>query len=312
MPKFSVIIPAYNAEATLGETLDSLIGQTFTDWHAVILDDASTDGTVALGEAFAAKDERISVVALGKSGPSRARNIGAAQFARADWLAFLDADDIFVPGKLARLAALTSGADAADAFYGRVAFFRGTPQSAKTVSKVRAEALTPFDLLCENPVCTLSNLVVRTSIFRDIGGFDPKVVHGEDVEMMIRMAAAGGRIEGVDETLVYYRASDGGLSADLQAMRAGWQAAANTVGALGVAIAPRALAQAEAIHLRYLARRALRVRTGRFTALKLAARAVRLSPPAFFSDPRRGALVLMAACAEPFLPAAARRLAFNH
>ena len=308
MTAFSVIIPAYRAEATIAETLDSLLAQTLGDFEAIVLDDASPDRTAAIVEAYVARDARIRLVRLEKSGPSRARNIGA-DLAKGEWIAFLDADDIWAPHKLAAVAAAAGRPDAPAALYGRTAFFRHTPADARTVSPVKVDALTPFDLLCENAVCTLSNLAVSRERFLAAGGFDPDVVHGEDVEFMMRLAARGGRIEGIDDVLVFYRASDFGLSANLAAMRTGWRAALTTARRLAVPLNRCDIRAAEAVHLRYLARRALRVRSGRLTALSLAARAISLSPAAFFGDPRRGILTLAGACTIPFLPAPLRRLA---
>lgn len=310
MPMFSVVVPAHNSTATLGQTLDSLISQSFVDWEAVILDDASTDGTYELASRYAEIDGRVRVIRLDRSGPSLARNTGVLEFSGAEWIAFLDADDIWAQDKLARTAKEIRATRAA-AFYARIAFFRHAPDSATTLSTVKSAALSPYDLLCENAVCTLSNLVVRRDAFLAAGGFDPKVVHGEDVEFMIRLAAGGGRIASIDEVLVYYRASDSGLSADLVSMREGWEAALATMRRLGLPVETAAVRHAQAIHLRYLARRALRVRVPRFTALRLAARAMRISPSGFFSDPRRAVLTVCAAFAEPFMPSRLRRCAFD-
>lgn len=309
MPKFSVIIPAFCAEATIGETLTSLREQVFDDFEIIVLDDASPDGTAELVEAHAKRDPRIRLVRLDKSGPSRARNIGV-EMACGEWIAFLDADDVWPAHRLATIESVADRSDAADALYGRTAFFRNTPSDARTVSSIRKAALSPYDLLCENPVCTLSNLTVRRDAFLDVGGFDVDIVHGEDVEFMLRLAAGGGRIEGIDATLVFYRASEFGLSANLEAMRKGWRSAINTALRLGIPLTARDIRAAEAVHLRYLARRALRVRAGRMQALKFAMRAIAICPGAYFASPRRAILTLVAACTAPCLPAPVRRFAF--
>jgi len=310
MPLFSVVIPAHNAATTLGETLDSLIRQSFGDWQAVVLDDASTDETLQVAKRYADRDDRIRVIRVDRAGPSLARNTGVLEFSDGEWIAFLDADDVWAEHKLARTAREIRATRAA-AFYGRIAFFRGTPDAATTQSRVKDTALSPFDLLCENAVCTLSNLVVRRDAFLAVGGFDRTIVHGEDVEFMIRLAAGGGRIASIDEVLVYYRASDTGLSANLDAMREGWEMALATMRRLDLPVDAAAVRRAQAVHLRYLARRALRVRVPPFTALRLAGRALAISPRGFFSDPRRALLTFLGALVEPFLPAPLRRRAFS-
>lgn len=310
MPLFSVIIPAFNARATLGETLRSLRAQTCGDWEAIVVDDQSSDDTAAIAERHAETDPRISVMRLSNGGPSRARNTGAAA-AKGNWIAFLDADDIWSPDKLQRTAEIALGPDAPDALYAKIAFFRDDPRTATTTSTVRPHALTVFDLLCENAVCTSSNFVVRRAAFEAAGGFDPSLAYSEDVELMVRLVARGARIEAIDDVLVYYRASDAGLSARLDAMHQGWRRVVETARVHGALPPPDDLRAAEAVHLRYLARRALRVVVPRFTALRLAARAIRSSPRGFFKDRKRGVLTLIAAISEPVLPGPVRRAAFR-
>ncbi len=158
-PRFSVLIPCFNAEATLGETLSSLAAQRFTDFEAVVLDDGSSDGSAKIAADTASRDARFRLVRLENGGPSRARNIGAYLHAWADLIAFLDSDDLFVPEKLARMAERFDAADAPDAVYGRIAFFRGAPESARTISTILPQPLEARDLLRENPVCTMSNIL---------------------------------------------------------------------------------------------------------------------------------------------------------
>ncbi|WP_309045377.1 glycosyltransferase family 2 protein [Marinobacter sediminicola] len=100
-PKVSVITPAYNAEALISRTIESVIDQTFSDWEMIIVDDCSSDGTRLILEAWAKKDERIKVTVLGKNfgGPAGPRNVGVG-IASGDYIAFLDADDIWHPQKL--------------------------------------------------------------------------------------------------------------------------------------------------------------------------------------------------------------------
>src|SRR3954453_3114510 len=92
-PRVSVIVPARDAEATLGETLASLRAQALADLEAIVVDDASADGTRALAEAAAARDRRFRLLALPANlGTAGARNAGLRE-ARGRWVLFLDADD---------------------------------------------------------------------------------------------------------------------------------------------------------------------------------------------------------------------------
>lgn len=308
-PRISVVMPCFNAAGTLEETLDSLRLQTLADWELVAVDDGSTDATGDILSKAAASDPRIKPVKIDNGGPSRARNLGALCHARAKVIAFLDADDVCAPERLERLVTAFEARPVSSAFYGRVAFFQHDPRQPDTVSTVRRRALSTHVLLGENPVCTTSNLAVRKSALRAVGGFDESLVHHEDVDLLLRLADGGARIDGIDEILVHYRTSQDSLSADLSAMRRGWwETLARFDHKTGI---DRATArQAEAIHLRYLARRALRLNRHPREAVSLAMSGLCRSPTAFFDIPRRGALTLGGSLLAPLLPSKLRRRLF--
>ncbi|MDK3020148.1 glycosyltransferase family 2 protein [Pseudodonghicola flavimaris] len=304
MLRFTIIIPCYNAETTLARTLESLRFQTQPDWEALIVDDGSTDSTRAVAERFAAEDCRFRLLPNPGKGPASARNV-ALNAARGDLIAFCDADDLWEADKLQRMLEVFAD-PTVDAAFARVAFF--DEAGSRTLSTVPAEAISVQMLLGENPVCTMSNLVVRRDVFRATGGFDCALVHNEDLEWLIRLCACGFRLIGVQHTLVHYRTSPTGLSSDLDKMRAGREAALATALRFGF----RPDARAEAIHLRYLARRALRTGAPVREALLLACSGIGTSPAGFFSDLRRGGLTLAGALAAPLLPRALRQALFSH
>lgn len=305
MPRFSILIPAYNAETTLAATLDSLRAQTCADWEALVIDDRSADRTRQIAARFARDDARIALVSNPGKGPSDARNSGAAG-ARGEILAFCDADDLWEPEKLADLAGAFDGGAAA--LFGQIGFFNADPARLSTVSTVPAGAVTVPMLLGENPVCTMSNLALRRDVFEALGGFRADMVHNEDLEFLIRLVGEGHALQGLDRLHVRYRASTGGLSADLERMMQGRAEALKTARRYG--IAPDA--SAEAIHLRYLARRALRLDQPPRLARRLALKGLALAPRAFLLPARRGLATAGAALIAPFLPAALRRSLFAH
>jgi glycosyltransferase involved in cell wall biosynthesis len=302
MPRFSIIVPCYDAARTLPATLESLLAQTTTDWECLLVDDGSRDATPAIIRQATLTDPRFRALPNPAKGPSAARNVALTE-ARGALVAFCDADDIWLPEKLARVAERLGDPDIA-AVYARVAFFSDGRDGA--VSRIVAGDLSIATLLGENPVCTMSNLVTRRAVFRATGGFDTAMVHNEDLEWLIRLVGAGHRVVGQDETLVRYRTSHGGLSSDLARMRAGRAAALETARRLG----HRADARAEAIHLRYLARRALRVDAPAVEAPRLALAGLRASPRGFFSDARRGLFTLSGALLAPLLSRRLRRALF--
>lgn len=94
----SVIIPAYNAEKFLHETINSLLMQTHTNWECIIVDDGSTDNTKKIAEEFVSKDERIKYLFQNNSGPSFARNVGVRS-SNGEYIQFLDSDDVIMPSR---------------------------------------------------------------------------------------------------------------------------------------------------------------------------------------------------------------------
>lgn len=101
MPRVSIITPAYNAEKLIDATIQSVVNQTFTDWEMIVVDDCSSDETRRVVENWTRKDGRIRLEALSKNfgGPAGPRNVGVT-LARAEFIAFLDSDDIWHPRKL--------------------------------------------------------------------------------------------------------------------------------------------------------------------------------------------------------------------
>jgi len=256
-PSVSVVMPCLNAEATLRQSVESVLAQCFTDFELVIVDDGSKDGSVALAQALAERDSRIRVICQANAGPAPARNRGIAQ-SRGALLAFIDADDRWTPDLLARhVIHFRDNPDSGVAF-ARVLFFDSTMTvSGRTSAAI--DRLTLVDVLGENPVCTTSNLVARYKVFAEIGGFDPELTHGEGQEWVARaLAMTDWQVRGLSWVLVHYRTSLGDLSADLGRMDEGWAGVMRRVHGYAPKEADAAEPQARALFNAYLTRRALR------------------------------------------------------
>lgn len=99
-PKVSIITPAHNSEFFLRQTIESVLSQTFTNWQLIVIDDCSTDSTVEIVEEYCKKDERVKLIKCAQNGGAAvARNIGI-EAAIGQYIAFLDADDVWRPNKL--------------------------------------------------------------------------------------------------------------------------------------------------------------------------------------------------------------------
>ena len=98
-PLISVVIPAYNAEQFLDETLESVLSQTYENWECIIVNDGSTDSTESVAKKWCEKDSRFRLTDKENGGPSSARNWGIKE-SKAEYIAFLDADDLYMPNFL--------------------------------------------------------------------------------------------------------------------------------------------------------------------------------------------------------------------
>jgi glycosyltransferase involved in cell wall biosynthesis len=103
LPRVTVVVPVYDVERWLPESLDSVLGQSGVDLQVVVVDDGSPDGSGAIADAYAARDDRVRVLHVPNGGLGSARNVGA-EHVTGDYLGFLDSDDVLPAGALSRLA----------------------------------------------------------------------------------------------------------------------------------------------------------------------------------------------------------------
>jgi len=258
MPTISVIMPAYKAGKTIAASIRSVQAQSLQNWELIIVDDGSPDDTAQIALELAKADDRICVAQRVNSGPSIARNRGV-DLARADLIAFLDADDFWAPERLEGMVKLFQS----DSTIG-VAFSRTRFIDADTL---KPGTLTPFiphlhadDLMAENAVCSTSNIVCRKALFLETGGFTPGLNYAEDQDWLLRVALESPlKIIGVDAEWFFYRSSPESQSADLDAMRDGWLQMVGAACAKFPEIAAPAARRAYGPCMRQLARRAIRM-----------------------------------------------------
>ncbi|MEL6603519.1 MAG: glycosyltransferase family 2 protein [Cyanobacteria bacterium J06614_10] len=270
MKKVSVVVPVYGAEKFVRATIESLLSQTYENFEAIIVDDASPDGSIAICEQF--DDPRLKIVHQENRGLPGARNTGI-RHATGDYIALLDADDIWVPTKLEKHVEHLNQSPSVGISFSYSSFIDeagnliGLHQTPKEIWEI-----TPSQVLCRNPVGNGSAAVVRREVFEDIKYIDD--LHGQpqdfyfderlrcksadatDIECWLRMTiTTRWLMAGIPEALTLYRVNSGGLSSN----------AMNQLDALDKVIektrryAPDVLAKCEdrarAYHLRYTARR---------------------------------------------------------
>jgi glycosyltransferase involved in cell wall biosynthesis len=211
-PLVSVIIAAHNAAAFIREAIDSALASAGVFLEVLVIDDASTDATWAILESYG---DRIRAVRQDKGGAYRARNLGAT-LARGEWLAFLDADDVWLPSKLSRQLAV-AGADV-DLVYTECLNFGSLDRVTERQSdSTRFFEGDVFEPLLVNNFISLSSVLVRAGAFRALGGFSVEQAGVQDWDLWLRLAESGRRVAFVPEPLTRYRLHDGQMTNNLLA-----------------------------------------------------------------------------------------------
>jgi glycosyltransferase involved in cell wall biosynthesis len=221
----SVVIPAHNAAATVGETLLSVRSQTHRKLEIFVIDDGSTDGTADIVRAHAALDSRIRLVRQKNGGVAGARNRGIEESA-AGLVAFVDADDLWAPDKIEKqIVALRKEGPSVALVYTGWALIDAA--SCITGRRCPTEAGDVFERMClGNFVGNGSSILVTKAAAVDVGGFDPSLrtrrAQGcEDYQFCLRVAERY-RFAVVPEYLTGYRLTSTSMSSDLLQLRRSW------------------------------------------------------------------------------------------
>jgi glycosyltransferase involved in cell wall biosynthesis len=214
--QISVVIPAYNAGAYLRTTLESVLAQSALPGEIIVVDDGSTDDTAAIARSFGAR-----VIVIPNGGPSHARNVGTWA-AVGEWIAYLDADDIWAPEKLAvQFDALTCQSQPAFSFtdfrrfddcgiYVAPSGLRAHPAFRRTVGNMRDAAIIIIAADDKRPVLSdmyflPSSVLVRRADVLAVGGFDESLDAGEDFEFFLRLFRRVPAIAVMRPLLLYRR-----------------------------------------------------------------------------------------------------------
>jgi GT2 family glycosyltransferase len=218
-PRISVIIPAHNALASLAETLDSVIAQTYDDWEAIVADDGSTDGTEALATGY---HPRVSCVRTTRNlGIGGARNLALAK-AAGELVALLDADDLWLPEYLERQVARYDVAVAAGENVGIVccdAFELAPDGRRERTYSQRAgwtDRVTLTTLLRGNTIFV--SAIAPRALIEQLGGFATDCLGTEDYDLWLRILETGCTVLAAREPLVQYRIADATVSANVAGM----------------------------------------------------------------------------------------------
>jgi teichuronic acid biosynthesis glycosyltransferase TuaG len=223
MQAVSIVIPAFNAEDYIAKAIESVRQQTFSSWELIVINDGSTDRTAAVAELFCEIDDRVRVVSQSNGKLARARNRGIAA-ANSEFIAFLDADDIWATEKLQKQLD-TAQRTKSDVIFND-AFNLSDSGKSKEVRLFGGlsglfSGAEMFRILYAGNRIPVSSVLIRRSaqlqsecIFDE----DPAISGVEDYELWLRLAAKGASFFGISEKLTGYRRHEGQMSRQVTSM----------------------------------------------------------------------------------------------
>lgn len=216
-PLVTIVTPLFNAERYIGDTIRSVINQSYTNWEMIIVDDCSTDLSLEIAKSFAQKDPRISVIESERNfgGPARPRNIGLDN-TRGKYVAFLDADDVWLSGKLEKQVHFMSLNSDIDICHTLANVIDGNGHEKGAFDNQRLYRKLKF-FVADRNIIYYSNFININSVlmrFDDSMRFaeDENLVALEDWAYWIDNNNCGKRIRLINEALLNYRIHNGSIS----------------------------------------------------------------------------------------------------
>ena len=212
----SVVVPVFNGEKTIKETINSILHQTFKDIEVIISDDGSTDSTLEIVKSIS--DSRIKVFSYPNAGVSASRNRGISQ-SKAEYIAFIDADDLWTPDKLeSQWEALQKNSQAAVA-YSWTDYIDESSKFLKSGRRIKANGDAFSKLLLFNFLENGSNPLIGRKALEEVGGFDEFLPAAQDKDMWLRLAA-NYEFVCVEKPQILYRTSTTSMSTNLKRQEA--------------------------------------------------------------------------------------------
>lgn len=218
-PLVSVVIPAFNSERFLGETLLSVFAQTYGPVETIVVDDGSSDGTAQIARSW----PEVILLEQENSGPSTARNRGFAA-SRGELIAFHDSDDLMTPDKLAvQVGHLLDNPNVGCVLAEQELIVEEGAELPFWVEGTKVETVMPPrpPELEDEPMVHPMTMVVRRETFELVGGFDESMRAAEDFDWMLRAAEEQVEIARLSEVLLRRRVHPGSLTQNAAASRAG-------------------------------------------------------------------------------------------
>lgn len=214
-PRFSVVVPAYNAAETIAETLDAVLAQTYGNWECIVVNDGSTDETESIARAYSERDSRIQVISQENQGSGGAYNTGSTA-ARGEFITLCSADDILLEDCLEKFSELVDRDPGYDIYSSNGYLWypeKGARKPVYPATPARKDSLPTEDVI---RTCFYSvGASFRREWHSKIGGYRTNVF-GEDYDFWLRAMVSGAKHRYTSELLSLHRVSSAQKSADLK------------------------------------------------------------------------------------------------
>lgn len=205
----SVVMPAFNSEATIGESIKSVLKQSFQGWELIVVDDGSTDGTAEVVNSFS--DERIQLIIQVNSGVSSARNAAITR-SSGQYIAFLDSDDIWHPEKLRKqLDFFKKHPEIGLLYTDKMCFYESLDNAFFCEYKIDVGIDDDYQRLLTHDYISTLTVMTRKDVLEHVGVFKSDLRCAEDWDLWIRIAK-NFSVSVIREPLAYYREHPGGIS----------------------------------------------------------------------------------------------------
>lgn len=206
-PLVSVIMPAYNAEKYITDSINSVIAQTYKEWELIVVDDGSTDNTAAVVKKISEQDRRVKYVYQQNGRQGKARNNGIRN-STGEYIAFLDADDLWVPDK-ARIQVELLQSKKMDLVFADSYIFEDKPDTTNKMNIIPGSFQGEKDFshfLSYNRIPILTVMTTRKSV-EQVEGFseEKEIQNAEDLNLWLKLLLAGNIFLGIETPLTYYR-----------------------------------------------------------------------------------------------------------
>lgn len=210
IPLISIVMPAYNAQKTITDSVNSVLAQTYQNWELIIIDDCSSDDVYMIIQEFSKTDDRIIPMQNEKNmGVSETRNRGIFQ-AKGEWIAFLDSDDCWHPEKLEKQVQVIQQRSDVSLIFTGSSFLDSKGRKSKYLLKV-PKTISYRELLKQN-IISCSSVLIKKELMKN---YPMKMdeMH-EDYAVWLQILRDGYHVYGIDEPLLQYRLSEKSKSSD--------------------------------------------------------------------------------------------------